>query len=340
MRLDFQQKRVGFAVAYCPQCDCSRGLDENREIKTKYGRVFVETIRHDRSDRVMKPAFREKGEVSRVFHTCSACEFEIHFPKANTRTEFLDSMKSDMEWKNVVRPIGLILLVVAATTIGRLVWKNTHGWGTIFLYPTAVSLPALTFLYAFNRMQKRHRNILNAISFASKKFLIGFLFLMFVAIVAFFVQSLVPGGSEAHIADAIDWLALLIVVFFVVRQGIDHYRLLKLIDDELSAHFQSAKEEHQKRQESQWTGPEEESDDAYIERCLKLFGLGPSATHAEFKTAYKSFMRANHPDVIASIEGATERHIREATERCQVANSLKEVLEKYFSERQGEPRYA
>ncbi len=339
MRLEFQQKKGG-VVAYCPQCDCSRGLDENREIKTKYGRVFVETIRHDRSDRVMKPAFREKGEVSRVFHTCSACEFEIHFPKANTRTEFLDSMKSDMEWKNVVRPIGLILLVFAATTIGRLVWKNTNGWGTIFLYPTAVSLPTLAFLYSFRRLPARYKNILNAVAFASKKFLIGLFLVLGVSMMASLVQWLVPKGKEAHIANVISWLGLVGLIVFVVLRGVDHYRLLKLIDDELSAYFRSAKEEHQKRQESQWTGPEEESDDAYIERCLKLFGLGPSATHAEFKTAYKSFMRANHPDVIASIEGATERHIREATERCQVANSLKEVLEKYFSERQGEPRYA
>ncbi len=327
-------------MAYCPQCDGSRDLDENREIKTKYGRVFVETIRHDRSDRVMKSAFREKGEVSRVFYTCSSCEFEVQYPKATNRTEFLNSMKSDLEWKNVVLPIGLILLVLAATTVGKLVWKNTHGWGAIFLYPTAVSLPALVFVYAFNRLPKRYRNIVNAISFASKKFLLGFLILTFVAIVAFIVQRLVPGGAEAHIADAINWIALLVVIFFVVRKGIDHYRLLTLIDDELSAYFRSAKEEYQKRQESQWTGPEQEDNDAYIGRCLKLFGLGPNATYTEFKAAYKAFMRANHPDVVAAIQGATERHIREATERCQVANSIKEVLEKYFSDRQGEPSYA
>jgi hypothetical protein len=151
---------------------------------------------------------------------------------------------------------------------------------------------------------------------------------------------LVPKGKEAHIANVISWLGLVGLIVFMVRKGMDHYRLLTLIDDELGAYFRRAKEEYQKRQESQWTRPEHEDKDAYIERCLKLFGLGPNATYAEFKAAYKTFMRANHPDVIASIQGATERHIREATERCQVANSIKEVLEKYFSERQGEPSYA
>ena len=327
-------------MAYCPQCDDVKVLNENREIKTKSGRIFVEINYGDESVRVMKPSFREKGQVSRVFYTCSACEFEIHFPKSNNRTEFLDSMKSDMEWKNVVRPIGLILLVVAATTIGRWVWKNTHGWGTIFLYPTAVSLPALVFFYSFRRLPARYKNILNAVAFASKKFLIGLFLVLGVSIVASLVQWLVPGGAEAHIANVISWLGLVSLIVFVILRGVDHYRLLKLIDDELSAYFRRAKEEYQKRQESQWTRPEQEDNDAYIERCLKLFGLSPEATYAEFKAAYKAFMRANHPDVIAAIQGATERHIREATERCQVANSIKEVLEKYFSERQGEPSYA
>ncbi len=116
---------------------------------------------------------------------------------------------------------------------------------------------------------------------------------------------------------------------------------MKLIDDELSEYFRRAKKEYQERQGSQWTeSGQEEDNDAYIERCLKLFGLGSNATFAEFKAAYKAFMRANHPDVIASIPGATERHIREATERCQVANSVKEALDVYFSERQGGPSYA
>ncbi len=327
-------------MAYCPQCDDVKVLNENREIKTKSGRIFVEINYGDESVRVMKPSFREKGEVSRVFFTCSACEFEVHFPKANNRTEFLDSMKSDMEWKNVVRPIGLILVVVAAATIGRWVWKNTHGWGTIFLYPTAVSLPTLAFLYSFRRLPARYKNILNAVAFASKKFLIGLLLVLGVSMMASLVQWLVPKGKEAHIANVISWLGLVGLIVFVVLRGVDRYRLLTLIDDELSEHFRRTKEEYQSRQESRWTGPEHDDKDAYIERCLKLFGLGPNATYAEFKAAYKTFMRANHPDVIASIQGATERHIREATERCQVANSIKEVLEKYFSERQGEPSYA